>query len=920
MKKKFIIKVLSLVMKMSTLKIPSEYVYTLCDEGIDEFANMLLDIPEGMPTPQKYKDDSNEVIVTLVEDLISEADISINPENIVLVSVEQLTKMIMNNNKALKWHEDINKNLARNMLLQYLNELKEWSVQQPDLVCNSFEIIHTRVLAVERVVEHQVRLIDGVKEQMEQNTEEIQQLSVKMESERFAEELPSICSYDVYESRKKAIRNQFYQYFIFDKSISVDKFFWSTNYKLQLLDGEKFLSEKLKEEGSDLDTEQAIKLVGSNPLVLITGLYGTGKTALLKRLHYELVQERHERVVYLLAKDILEIMHRIGFNPPLCGKARFKNHDMDSVFESIDYESQSIYILIDELDELNQLIHETISTSYLDVFSAWLSKFLISHNQFHFVLSSRIYAQIGRSREECVADTIFVDYYDTHESPLNVIYTECFDSHTRDEWIKEYARNNNLYASDSSIGNVYGKLPSALSTPIFLYAFMQKYLSGTPDLEITGYYYYFSHFIQKTVGGKFGDQKAIERGTDIQADRYRAMLRKLAYCILRYSKELLTAEIYGRSFNEEELLLEDKLTKRKFEIPLANLNDSELLALKKHEAAYSVNSFFLKMDRSRVYFTDTNILFCLASEYVFVHLEELIAEGKTTFHNDHLSQIEIFHLYPHLIDYIIYLTKQSPFTNEICNYLDSFVTDFNTKAHTVDLLQENRIDKILLLYILFLKTKKGSYNVPAYQHVIKEIIYYVNAYKTVNYRFGDRKPYAIERYFMKLRLHHATFRRINLKGYNFQGSIITDKCEFHQCKFQSTNMYDVIMDGTYFTLCEFKDADKVKFIRKRSNASDYQAIFDTCDISRSSITAQSVAFRNCKIDGFVLEITGEQTVEFENCFIKKITINPQSDKSKGIPRFTRCIFEKKPTIRKYKRDAVEAMLERGKNIVLEGRS
>ena len=319
------------------------------------------------------------------------------------------------------------------------------------------------------------------------------------------------------------------------------------------------------------------------------------------------------------------------------------------------------------------------------------------------------------------------------------------------------------------------------------------------------------------------------------------------------------------------------------------------------------------MDRSRVYFTDTNILFCLASEYVFGRLEKLIAEGETTFQINHLSQIKIFHLYPHLIDYIIYLTKQSPFAEEIRNYLDSFATNFNIKAHIVDLSEENQIDKILLLYILFLKTKSSSYNTPAYQHVIKEIIYYVNAYKTVSYRCGERKSYAIERYFMKLRLHNATLRRINLRDYNFQGSIMTDNCEFHQCKFQWTNMHDVVMDGTHFTLCEFKDAKKIKFIKK-NDMSDYQAVFDTCDISRSSITAESVSFRNCKIDGLVLKITGEQKVGFENCFIKKIIIEPQSGKTTGIPRFAHCIFEKRPTIRKYKDDEVNAMLKRGKNI------
>lgn len=895
-KKRLILNILVCAVKLAKLRIPYESIQTLCDVGIDAFAELFMDIPEGMPTLEKTLSEYNDVIIYAVKDLFFKSDIIVDESNVFTFSAEKLADIIMKNNNALRLHEEKDANLARVALIQYLQELQLWAVQQPQRLVSSLNSFGVKICEIEKNVKCHERRIA----KLEENADSV----------LYTRALPDISSYDLYRKEK----NQFYRYFKADKSISVDQFFWCTNYKLRIMDSDtNNLHDCLNAPGVDLEMEAIIQLVCSTPLVFVTGLYGTGKTALLKRIHYELAHNLNEPVIYLQAKDVLRIMEKIGFTVSGNRKSHFNADDMDEAFLRILNKSTSVYVLIDELDELNIKYG---NESYLDIFSLWLSEFLSKYDQFQFVICARKYAQIDSKKEECIADLLYCACELSCQLPLNIICTEHFSPETRDAWIAEYAEQNNKPASYTKIKDDYGKIASALTSPIFLYAFMKKYLSGQCDPETTGYYYYYSQFIDKTVGGKYELKNAATDTVGLTTDQYHALLKKLAYRILHYSEDYLTQNIQEKSFSDEQLLLGDELTKRKFEIPLAQLNDSDItLDDRKHETASSINCFFLSTDRHRVYFTDTNILFSLASEYVFECIENIVKDGNTEFQLDHLMQIEIFHLYPHLVDYIVYLAKHSRYADELYSYVYSFITNPKVKAHMVDLSVNNNIEKILLLYIIFLKTNQHSYNTPDYQHIIKEIVYYVNAYKT-NYRINRQtKPYAIERYFMKLRLHHIVLRRINLKNYNFQGSEITDKSSFCQCKFERTNMQNVVMDDCLFSLCQFQKVKEMTLKRKVTRVSDYQAMFDTCNISETEMDVEAVLFRNCKIDNLVLTIRGQQKVKFVNCFIKKITVKPQSGKSTGMPRFEHCIMENKPSIDVYDRSDVDTMLSEGKNII-----
>lgn len=111
--------------------------------------------------------------------------------------------------------------------------------------------------------------------------------------------------------------------------------------------------------------------------------------------------------------------------------------------------------------------------------------------------------------------------------------------------------------------------------------------------------------------------------------------------------------------------------------------------------------------------------------------------------------------------------------------------------------------------------------------------------------------------------------------------------------------------------------EDVLYRHRKNKEKTVQMVFDTCEICQTEITAQSIVFRNCKIDGLILRIQGDQNARFINCFIKKMTIIPKSDKASGKPIFKQCVLEKMPTVEKYSRDIIEGVLRAGKNIVME---
>lgn len=570
---------------------------------------------------------------------------------------------------------------------------------------------------------------------------------------------------------------------------------------------------------------------------------------------------------------------------------------MDGAFDKLsDYKSQ-VFIFVDELEELN--IASDHGKIYLNLLFSWLCTFQRKNSNYFFILASRKYAQLNEEDGICVADMLCLDYLsENNKTSFVLIQTTEFSAEARKQWIEEYTYRNNKYVSYSQIKKLYGKIVSAMKTPIFLFAFMRKYIKSTISQDMYGYYYYYSSFIEETIEGRFGlGQKAslIELGL-YDKNQYKNILRQIAFSILKNKESYLNAEIYRESIVDEQPLLADELRNRKFEIRLNELG--KFMPAEEYVKAGLINCYFFNMDARRVYFTDTNILFALAAEYIFESVRS-IAVNNMEFQVDHLKQIELVRLYPHLVDYIIYLLQKDKEQKYIAAYLSSFVRHYAIRCHYIDLSGQgsNIVERILLLYVLFIKTNCQPYNMDGYAHILKEILYYVNAYKTNSYLLsGKEYAYTIERYFMKLHLHRLELKRANLKNYNFQGSIITDKCRFMQCNFSHTNISDVVMEDVIFDLCRFDNVRKFSLKPVSVQRGKHQVIFDNCHIQDSKFELESALFRNCRLEHLLLELGPNSDVVFENCFIKNLSIKVHNNLKSHIPQFYCCIFENKPSI------------------------
>lgn len=919
--KKFLVNVLAIASKMVTLAVPSAVLQLALQDGIDIFKDGILDLPDKFPTVEDVLGRNAPMVCNGISDILSGLDnideLTISFENPPEEVSNMLIRQYINQKVNMDYSED-EMTAIRVGLSAFIEKIRLWSTDNRVSLEKHLERIDSSLLEfkkkireVEENQQAQKKVLNQLGETQQAQANEINAIKENVELVH----IHSTQNIQLVDQRDE-IGERFYNYFIADSTYSIKKFFLFDNYE-QVVLSERIhkLEQKnpLPPDGLNLSfqLDDLKKIIDNQRILLITGLYGTGKTALLKKLCLEF--ENYEKI----STHFFQANSIVKFIDSSLAKENVQ-HEIDAVqfngldklkekFESFICNEKNAYIFIDELDEMNIALEN--NQTYLDHFVTWLCTFQSNNPSVTFILASRKYSQIGENDSLCVADMLFEKYYYANiAKSLVVIQTRNFSPSARDQWIEEFTRASKTKITYSEIKKTYGKIAGALVNPIFLFAFMRRFIEEHPSHEMKGYYYYYSSFIEETISGRYGfTQKA--KFTESEAfsteEDYYKILREIAFCILNSQEKVITSEIYKESIEDVQPVLADALTSRKFEIQLSQL--SKLMPKKDYDKASLINCYFFNMDRRRVYFTDTNILFSLAAEHIFYSVQQQ-AEQKCEFDISHLENIQLVKLYPQLADYVIYLTINSAYSDYIIAYLNSFVRNNFIRSHYIDLSNEkiNRVERIILLYILFLKTYLFSYK--EFPHIFKEILYYVNAYKTnVLLSGADERTYVIERYFMNIHLHDVLFKRLNLKYFNFQGSNLTGQCKFFQCNFLETNIKNVIMTDAIFELC---DISKVKqFCIKETKVDDNpQAIFNACRINDSHFVANNLVFKNCFINGLEIDLDGKRHVAFEHCNICNLKINNRNNLRKK-PMFSHCTFENIPTINPFSREEIKHLIE-----------
>ena len=880
--KRKIINLLAFAAKILSAIFESPFAQTFWQELIDTIKDKALEFPENFPLPEEVLKGYEPVIQVAVGDFFSEIDLQNIAAFVISDSSESIASKSVFHSELTKMYSQDQVYTIEKALGQYIARIKEWVLEKPDTLMQCMNHIGIKNKEFNKRLER-------VESQVQKFGAQIAIPSVDLKN------------YDSFLNNP----NTFYDYVEMTPSVSIEEFFLCDNYKMVTLNNDCYdLNTSFTNEIKLEHVGDALQILRKQKVLLITGMYGTGKTTLMKKMHFELRDTPGMYTYFFKARDIKSIMEGVEkntFNPTSAIEQKLNN-----LFMCLCDNASTTCVFVDEIEELNIEIEDT---SFLNLFISWLCKFQKQNKWIFFVIGSRKYAQVEENKTVYVAENLFENYYlEELGKEMVIIRTDVFSPKARAEWIEEYSEKLGKLTSYVSVKREYKKIEEALKTPIFLLVFIQKYFDECDAQQFVGYYHYYSNFIDKTIKGKYGPNCIQSSFIKLPSNaQYRDVLRKIAFIILQNNQKYIDSKIYIDSITEEQPLLADALVNKKFEIPLSKLK--ELLSATEYVTANFINCYFFSMDNNRVYFSDTNILFALASEYIYSSIEKVVVVHDGVFLENHIKTIEMTRLYPQLIDYIIYLAKSSREASAVVSYLHSFVTNVSTKSHSIDTSLNNSyaIEKILLLYILFLKTNKEPYNCEEYRHVFKEIVYYTNAYKEKEYLSGHcGHVFSIERYFMQLELHQLRLNRVNLKYYNFKGSKISGDCKFYQCKFYETNLQNVVMEGVSFSLCDISSVKEFTLCRTSRDTKGVQAKFDCCRVHQSRIEAQAVVFRNCVIDNLQLDLTGEKSVGFINCHIKKLKISIHNNPKSAKIQFSKCSLENIPEISGFnKRDVLE---------------
>lgn len=660
-----------------------------------------------------------------------------------------------------------------------------------------------------------------------------------------------------------------------------------------------------KEASSHIQSfDNIIDLINRQRYLLVTGPYGSGKTTLLKRLYLE--YRRRGTVVYAFdARDLVETV---------CSGREFEfNRFFDCVCDV------DAIILIDALDDLN-VAHSTGSDiSLLETFIGCMFNYLKRNKRISFVVGSREYAYIGDTKEDSVAEKFF--YYTENHQEMKFLKASWFEAADVNNRIDKYPMKNGVYLNKRIIKDENKKITNALHNPLFLYAFIKQYEETKEIKAHEGYYYYYEKFIDQTIQGKY-HYEALGRANVISDNvkKYKNLLQKIAYDILNTNSNRIRSIINPLQVLDDEPLLAEKLQEHKFCITFEDFSQAtkecfDQLKSESIDKANFINCYFLKVVGNTIFFTDVNILFSLASERIYLQLMEL-AE-KEAFDLCDLDRLDVIDFYPQVIDYVLYKISTSGDKKALRVYLRSFVLNRDIR-NRIDVAGKNAKEigetfaQILMMYILFFKLCKNTFS-DEYGHIFKEMIFYVNAYKTYSHEnMSSKEIFTVERYFMRNVLTDIFLKRVNLKHFNFKGSVIRDS-RFMQCKLMDTSLQDSELQGKItFDLCEFNDVNmKTKKIEE-----DNSVLFRDCIVKKMELTSRKrCRFIRCFVEHINIDFRNGDQMIFEECLIKNINIIAEQFKPSDVKIiFSACTFETQIDLTKY-----EGKIEiKSKSINLKG--
>lgn len=610
---------------------------------------------------------------------------------------------------------------------------------------------------------------------------------------------------------------------------------------------------------------ESLRIIESQSILFITGAYGAGKSLLSRLLQLRLLEQGFD-TVFVGANKLLRERNGHGSIYRLI-------HDKAKV-------SEKLHVFIDAFDELNSLFNHDMNRE-----TELLKELIDSCKKADAVLV--INYRTLEPDEEYVQYfspiLCILEYY--NQSIIDFIRINYFNSSKVREWVDNHA---DLMQSKyerrlivDNIHNVNKNFIVACQNPLLLYIIARDFYNASMEFQnIKNIYDLYSRFVDDTIQGKFAEETTVGNPVIQQLGKegYKKMLQEIAFEISKKSKHFTIIE----SSNPDDLILDRNekiysISDKDTEACVARIASLQLPGVQLNMKALDLkllNCYFFSQYQKTWRFKDNNILFFFLAEKIYGYI------GKTIelYQNDTdlnpifeaLKGCAEVALHPITIELLLNKLSEIPSDSRqvfvhILRCLINKELTLSVSANTHDFkIDYQKINLDIFLCILFVQLNREGYH--GISFFFKRFTWYLSIAKRIN----PNMVFLAKRFYKSAQISEAEFRRVNLKGYNFDETILKE-VKFIQSKIYGVRKNNSQLYDVKYLLCEMHDVEL-------DNWSGYIE-FENCLVKtlviKNPMEKPHISFDKCSL--IDLQITCDKkrsfSISLKNCYIQKIIVN-----------------------------------------------